>query len=210
MGTEGIWIPLVMTAVAGASQYVNNRQKIKRQDQIALRSLRSNDARQKRADQMTQQLIQQQAASTPEKEKKTTMQGYMEQLMRASPDAQSGLRDMSGASQAYRKDAANAALGIEEHGREYANLASRLDAPARQREREARERSDIGLQLGLIGREQEGANRLTNTRLAGVRTNPWLDVLSLVAGGVASGYGGGAPTNTGQPTTAFGYNSFGG
>ena len=127
MGTEFAWVPLVASLVAGGATYVNQRQKTKRQDQIALRSLRSNDARQKRADQMTQQLIQQQAASTPDKEKKTAMQGYMDQLMRASPDAQSGLRDMSGASQAYRKDAANAALGIEEHGRNYASLASRLE-----------------------------------------------------------------------------------
>lgn len=191
MGTEFLWIPAVMSVVAAGSQYVNQRNQQRRADRIALQSLQSNSQRQRRADQVTQQLIADTAASTPEGERQSTLAGFMEQLSRAQPEAQSGLRPASGASEAYRKDAADAALGVSQQGANYAQLAARLDAPGLQREREGRRRGNAGIDLGLLGREQQGEDRTTDTRLRGIRSNPWLDALSAVAGGVASGYGSG-------------------
>lgn len=190
MGAE-IVIPLVLGAVSAGTQYYNNRQQIRRSDNIAMQSLRKNEQRQRRADAVTQQLIAETAASTPEKEKRSTMKGFMDQLQRARNDSHAGVRDVSGASEAFSRDAAAAALGIDQQGQSYADLASRLDSPFLQRQREATDRANAGIDLSLIGREQEGDDRVTNQRLRAVRGNPWLEALSAVAGGAASSYRGG-------------------
>ena len=191
MGAEAIWIPLVLGAVSAGTSYYNNRQQARRADNIAMQSLRQNEKRQQRADAVTQQLIADTAASTPEKERKGAMQGFMDQLMRARNDSHSGVQDMSGASSAFSRDAAAASLGIDQQGQNYADLASRLDSPFLQRRREADDRTNAGIDLSLLGREQEGDNRVTDARLRAVRGNPWLEALSAVTGAAAGSYSGG-------------------
>lgn len=191
MGAEVI-IPLAMAAVSAGAQYYDNRQQVKRADRATLASMQEAKTRQRRADERTQQLTDELAASTPDEERQGALQGYMDQLRRAQPDAVSGVRDISGASDAYRRDSADAALGIAGQGQRYADLASRLEAPAMQRQREGRVFADAGNDLGLIGREQEGADRTHKLTLQGIRSNPWLQALSTVAGGAASAYSGGA------------------
>lgn len=211
MGTEALWIPVVMAAVGAGTSYVNQRSMRKKADRVALESLRTNKDRQKKADAVTQKLIADTGASTNAEEKKSTMDGFMQQLLKARGDAHSGVQPVGGASDAFARDAASAALGIDKQGGEYADLAARLDSPFLQRRGENRMMADAGLNLGLVGREQEGEDRVRNLRLQGIRSNPWLEALSAVAGGAASAYAGGAGGgSTGQPATAFGYQSFGG
>lgn len=191
MGTEGLWIPLVLSAVSAGTSYVNQRNQRKRADRVALDSLRSNTQRQKRADEVTQKLIADTGASAPEAERKTVMDGFLQQLQKSRSGAQAGLQRRGGESEAFARDAEAAALGVDTAGREYADLASRLDSPFRQRRNEARMVSDAGLDIGLVGREQQGEDRVRDMRLRGIRGNPWLEALSAVAGGAASAYSGG-------------------
>lgn len=191
MGAEAIWVPLVLGAVQAGASYVNNRQQIKRQDRIALESLRANKDRQRKADEVTQKLIADTAASTDKDERKSVMDGFMQQLQKARGDAQSGLRPVGGASDAFARDAEAAALGIDQSGSDYASLASRLESPFLQRRSENRIAADAATNIGLVGRDQQGADRVTDLRQRAVRGNPWLEALSAVAGGAASSYRGG-------------------
>lgn len=190
MGTEATWVPLVMAAISAGSQYIDQRQQQKRADRIALQGLQQTSERQRRADSVTQQLLQEMAASTPEAERQSTLRGFLDQLSRAQPEAQRGLQVRGGESETFRRDAADAALGVTAQGERYADLSSRLDAPALQRQRESATLFDRGMDIGLIGREQEGADRHNRLLLSQIRSNPWLQALSAVAGAYGSAYGG--------------------
>lgn len=191
MGTEAFWIPAVMAAVSAGATYYDGRQQQKRADNITLQGLQQTSQRQRKADAVTQQMLQEFGASNAEGEKQSTMKGFMEQLTRASPDAQRGLQSRGGESETFRRDAADAALGVQKSGEEYAGLASRLDAPGLQRQREKKGLFDRGMDIGMIGREQEGADRHTKLRLSQIRSNPWLQALSQAASAYGSSYGGG-------------------
>ena len=190
MGAEALWIPLVASVVAGGAQYMDARQQRKKANTIALQSLQSNSKRQQQADARTAQLLDETSKSTPAAERSSLLSGFLSQLVQARPDAQAGIA-AGGGGDAYARDAASAALGIDQKGREFADLASRLDAPRYQRIREGRNRADAGIDLSLIGGQQRDADRLTQTRMGGVQSSPWLQALAAVAGGVAKGYSGG-------------------
>lgn len=181
MGPAAPFIPYIVAAVGAGASYVNTRNQARKADNIALQSLQSNAARQKRADEANAQLAQDISASTPEAERSTRMANYMQQLQAASGDSLSGVRQMSGASSAYARDAADAALGIEGYGQDYAGLASIIDAAGDQRRREGRRITDAGTDLALLGREQAGDDRVSQMRLKSIRPNPWLSALSTAA-----------------------------
>jgi len=188
VGTEGAWVPAVMALVGAGASYVDQRQQQKRADRVALESLQQTSQRQRRADQVTNQMLEEMAASTPDAERAGTLRGFLDQLSRAEPRSQEGVRGSGGESDAFRRDSADAALGISESGREYADRASRLDAPGLQRRREAATLFDRGMDIGLIGREQEGADRQTQLRMSGIRSNPWLQALAAAASAYGSSY----------------------
>lgn len=194
-------VPLIASAVSAGATYYNARQQNKRADRIALQSLQANRQRQQKADEATKRLLADQAASTPKEERKGLLDGFLQQLQLSRKDAQSGLGLAGRASEAFSRDAAAASLGMDQAANSYADLASRLDAPYLQRRNEARRFSDALTELGVVGREQEGADRVTNLRMQGVRSNPWLEALAQVAGGVARGYN--PRQKPLQPETAF-------
>lgn len=208
MGTEAIWVPLVLGAVSAGTQYMNNRQQARRADRVALDSLRTNAQRQRRADEVTQKLISETGKSTDKEERSSTMSGFLKQLQKAQVDSHAGLQIQGAANDAFARDAAQAALGIDAEGTKYADLASRLDSPFLQRRNEQRLRTDAALDIDLVGREQQGADRTSDLRLRAIRSNPWLDAMSAVTRGAAASYGSGWGAGTGQPATAFGARTY--
>lgn len=202
MGTEMAWVPIVASLVSAGATYMDGRQQQKRADRIALDSLQQTGERQRRADQVTNQMLQEIGASSPDSERQTTMRGFLEQLSRASPRAQEGIRGFGGESGAFQRDSAAAALGINEEGREYADRASRLDAPALQRRRESATMFDRGMDIGLIGREQQGADRTTNMRMSGIRSNPWLQALAAASSAYGQSYNPAAGASANQAQNA--------
>lgn len=192
MGTEALWIPAVLSLVSAGSNYIDARNQRRKSDNIALDSMRQNSERQKRADAVNSQLAADIGKSTNVAEKGKRLTDYMAQLQGGRGDAMSGVGQIAGASSAYAADAAKAALGIEGYGQDYAGLMSTLDSAGDQRRREGRSMTDAATNIGLIGREQEGADRVTQLRLKGVRSNPWLQALSAVAQGAAMASAGGA------------------
>ena len=190
MGTEAIWIPAVAALVSSGAQIVQARNLRKKSDRIALDTLRSNDVRQKEANARTAQLIDETSASNNKAERSSLLSGFLGQLQKARPAAQAGLAPGVGGD--YARDAAAAALGIDQKGQEFADLASRLDSPRYQRLREGRMRADAGVDARLTEMKQRDSDRLMQNRLRGVQANPWLQALAQVAGGVAGSYAGAA------------------
>lgn len=206
MGTEAVWVPLVMAAVAGGATYANNRSQAKKADKINSQALLKAGERQKRADARVNQLIDTTATSDSKDEKAGIMSGYLQQLQAAKGNSTAGLAATPAASSRYAQEATAAALGIEGAGQDYADLTSRLDAPILQRQGEGIERNRAGVDLQTIVREQEGEDAGTQLRLRGIRDNPWLLALASAAGSAGSGY---SSAGGGTAKAAQGANSVG-
>ena len=201
MGTEWLWVPAVMSVVAAGAQYVDTRNQAKKADRQTAQALLRAGERQKRADAEVQKYLADLATSTPDAEKRGSLQNYMAQLQQAEAGSQAGLSGRGGTSGAFQRDAASAALGIREAGSREADIAARLDAPVLQRQRERRGLTDAAIGVDLIGREQRGDDAVTNLQLRGIRSNPWLQALEAAASGAAAGYGGGGAAAGGGGTS---------
>lgn len=205
MGTEAVWIPLVMAAVAGGATYANNRQQAKKADNITSQQLLRSGERQKKADSKVAELIDTTAKSDAKDEKGSIMAGYMQQLQAARGGAQNGLQTPA-ASSRFAQEATAAALGIDAGGKDYAETTSRLDAPILQRQGEALARRDTGVDIGTILREQEGDDAGVALKMRTIRDNPWLLALSQAASSYGKNYTGGAGAgSTAAPKMSAGW-----
>jgi len=214
MGTEAVWVPLVMAAVAGGTTYVNNRRTAKKQDRELAEQIKSRSKKQELADKKVNDLISETGASDAADEKGGILKQYLSQLKAAQPSAAGGIQ-VGGAnqSQAYRDDAAKAAMGVEKFGARRADLLSTMDAAAMQRQGEGLDRANVGTEIGQIARQDQGDTFVSNTKIKGIRNNPWLDAIAAAAsayGGSYTGGGSGMPANGGIGGSGTGYLGWGG
>ena len=127
----------------------------------------------------------------------------MQQLAAKQPQAVGALAAPPSASQAYNKEKSDAQLGVANYGGQQADWLSSITAPQLQRQRDVRDIIDpYKTDIGLISRANQGDNFLSNLKLNNIRANPWLSLVSGVAGGASSamakgGYGGGASDTAG-------------
>lgn len=207
MGTGlEVILPLALSAVSAGASYVNTRNQAKSADRLAAQQLTATNQRQARADQVSAALSNRVANSTPKEEKANRMSGYMEQLQKAKVDSLSGLPEIAGASDTFRRDSANAALGVEGFGSDYADTASVIDAAGDQRRGERKDMARSTLDLGMIQREQQGSDRIFDLKARSIRGNPWLQALSQVAGaaaGATAGMGAGGWSNAGAGASSI-------
>lgn len=203
MGTEAAWVPAVVAALGAGASYVNTTRTANRQDEIAARNLRNQASRQRDADAKTRDLVMKTGQSNPDEAKKNMLGQFMQQISANAGQAQGGLINTSGASQEYRKDAQDAALGIKDYGARTADLISRIDAPRAQRRNEANMAANYGSEIDRIRRFSQGDDFLSRLAIQNTRRNPWLDAFSGIASGYASAYGGG--TGTGAGASGGGY-----
>ena len=187
MGTEAAWVPLLVAAIGGGASYYNGVKTANKQDQVLAEGIREKGRRQQGADAKVNELIQKTGDSNAEGDKSQALQQYMQQLSASRGQANGGLGQLSGVSDAYQKDSANAALGIQDYGGKIAGLMSRIDGPMAQRRREGNDQADFGVAIDQIKRFAEGDDFLNRLKLNGVRRNPLLDAFSAAASGYASG-----------------------
>jgi len=193
VGTEAIWVPLVLTAVSAAAQYRNQQITAHKQDQTLAAQLRAQAEKQHEADAKTADLIRKQAQSTDTQDKAKSLAGYNRELALKSGQATQQLGAKGAVSDAYAKKKEDAALGVTNFGNNLADLTASIDAPVQQRQREQIETIDpYRTDIGLIARRNAGDNFLSNMRLRNIRPNPWLSLTSGLAGSAASAYGAGA------------------
>ena len=167
--------------------------------------------RQREADARVNDLVTQQAMSSPQEERREALTQYLGQLRKNAGSAAGALQPISGASAAYQDDAAKAALGVGEFGKNFADLMARSDAPVRQRQNEANERAQFGSDIGQLKRFSEGADFLNQLKLQAIRRNAWIDAAAAGLQGYAGAYGGGGGGggDAGSLVDLFGANAWG-
>lgn len=193
MGTEAIWIPLLLSAASAGTSYINSRNTANKQDNELAAQLRGDAAHQRDADAKTHELLNKTAASTDEPYKQKSLAQHIQQIQSATPMATAGLNQAGNVSSAYKKSGADAALGIGNYGTNFADNVASIDAPSQQRTQEGIDSLRTSTDLGGIKRFTEGDQRVSNMRLAAIHANPWLSALSSALGAASSisGIGGG-------------------
>lgn len=192
MGTEAVWVPLVLAAVGAGTSYVNTRNTNRRLENESLTRILNQQGRQREADVEVQKLIQDTAASNPEARSAEALEGYTSELRRSQGQQTSGIDNLAGASQAYKDMAAKGASGVSEYGGQLASLFSRIDGALRQREDEGVDRMDAQNRIDMISRRSAGQDHLSDLRLQSIGPNPLLTAASEIAYGMSQGggYGG--------------------
>lgn len=178
MGTESVWVPLVVAAVSAGAQYYNTQQTAHRQDNALAQQIRDQAAQQREADARVTKTVQDTAASNPDAARASALDQYVTQLKRHQAAADGNLAMPVGGSDAFKADAAKAAMGVQDYGTKFADLMSRIDAPALQRQQEAFNFGDLGTDLTNIKRNAAGQDFLDELRLRSIRRNPWVDMAS--------------------------------
>lgn len=190
MGTEALWVPLLMSAAsAGVGAYSAN-QTAQKQDNIAAQGIRNQQARQREADALVNNTIRQTQESNPEGDRESSLKQYLKQLQMTTTNA-NGPGQVGGVSDRYKEGTSGAAADIASYGNKYADIFSRLDAPNMQRQREGISFSRLASDINPIAQASQSDQFLNNLRLQSVRPNPWLQILQ---GGLAGAASGGAFT----------------
>ena len=215
MGTEAIWIPLLLSAAGvGVNMYNQNQLQNKQEDTI-VSGIQQQKKRQGEINNQTQELLSKFQGSNPEQDKARLLAAYTQQLGKNRPMANAGLTEIAGASGDYKAGTQDAALGIADYGSMLSSLMSRVDAPQYQRQREGVMMGDYGIDLDRVKRASQGDAFINEMRLKSLHSNPWLSALSsaLSGAGAAAGTGngsildifsGGTPTDFGIPLPGSG------
>ncbi|PJK07989.1 hypothetical protein CO610_07440 [Lysobacteraceae bacterium NML95-0200] len=185
MGTEAVWVPMVMSAVAAGASHYNTQQTLKKQDNELARQIAMQGQRQREADARVNEAILEQQQSNPEAERKASLEQYVEQLRRTQGNAAQGLGQVGAISERFAQDAAAAAGQVQQTGERTADIMSRIDAPLRQRQNEGIRFGRLGSEIGRVGLLSDSDRYIGELRMRGVRRNPWIDLGAGLLGGAA-------------------------
>lgn len=192
MGTEAIWVPLVLSAVSAGASAKNTYDTAKRQDNEMAAGIAAQADRQRQADQRVSQEVQAIENSSPEAERAAAQDQFLTQL-RQSRAQQGGDARVGATSNEFNKDAAQSESNVVDFGKATATRLARIAAPGRQRTNEQVSFGRLGSDLGTIGRNSQADAFLSQLRARGIQRNPWIDA----AAGVGQGVAGGMAQNTG-------------
>lgn len=206
MGTEGIWVPLALSALGAGAGAVNQRNIAKKQEQVANRGIAQQASRQREADQRINAEIGAQARSTPEEERAASLAAFTDQLAAAKPAAAGTASNSVVGSDRYQTDSNAAQAAVQNYGAKRADLTSRIRAPLDQRNNEGISRRRAGSDVAGIQRNAEGDAWLTQLLAQSVKGNTGLEIGGQLATGAAQAMAGGAGRNAGMPGTP-GYQS---
>lgn len=199
MGTEAIWIPLVLSAVSAGASAKNAHDTAKRQDNEAAAGIAAQAGRQRQADSRVSEEVQALDASNPEAERAAATNDFLGQLRQARGD-QYNTNAVGASSDEFSTDAKKGASNVVDFGKKQAGTLARISAPGRQRTNEQVSFGRLGSDLGQIGRGAEGDAFLSQLRLRGISRNPWIDAASQLGQGAANGMA----SNTGYGATPGG------
>lgn len=187
MGTEAVWMPMLMTALSAGAQMYNTRRTENKQDAANANAIRSQARIQREADARVNEETQRLEQSRSESERAKALESYGSQLRTNRAAVQSGLVP-NGGSDALEGWAANASQAVDAGADKAAGLMARMDAPAYQRMNEGFSRGMLATDLDRTAREAQGRAFLDDLRLRSIRRNPWLDAGAQALGAFGSAY----------------------
>jgi hypothetical protein len=183
----------VGAAVASAvvSQY-NANKVAKKQNQATVASIQEQAKLQREANQAVNQNIDKLAQSDAQDEYQGRSGDIRNQLRQKQAMALAGIQNPGGG-EAVTEMANAARPQAVGYGDDINSWISGIDAPMLQRQGEGWDRADVESRLGLLRRNSAQEDAMLRLKLAGIRPNPWLNMLSegLSAYAGAKGFGGG-------------------
>lgn len=193
-------IALALAAASAGTQYYNTEKAADRADNQAATGIRAASEKQRTADAEVAAEVERMRKSSSEDERANALTSYMDTLRKGRQQSEAGLTPSIG-SEAFKADSAAATTGVQDYGKQFASLMSRIEAPGTQRMNEGFQYGNLATNLGLIGREAAGDAYINNLRMNGIRRNAGLDFASSLMGA-----GAGAAAGSGDVT---GYNDVG-
>ena len=186
------WAVGAAVASAVVSQY-NAAQTEKKRGRAVAESIATQRKYQDEANARMSKQLAELETSTPDDEKAALQGDIRKQLRQKQAMALAGLQGGgvgSDDAEAYAQQAMPVATGYGDFINEQ---VSGMDAPLYQRQGEAFERADVGALNDFMRRNSAQEDNLLRLRMAGIRDNPWLSMLSqgLSAYSGAKGFGGG-------------------
>jgi len=181
-------VSLGLLATALTAKTVNTRQTARRQDrELAAGIRKQGEIGRESAGQVSEEIASL-AESNPEAEKAEAIEGFMNTL-RANQDltseAQGG--DVFGASDRFAEDVSGSLAGVGERAGGRAELLSKIDAPGRQRSREAVGRGQLASDIRGFQDRSEMEDFMARLRASEQRNNPLIDIGADIMSGVATG-----------------------
>ena len=208
MGSEALWVPIVMSlASAGVNEYSNRKTASKRDRDIAA-GIRKTSETQEKANQRINQNVDELSKSTAQPHKDTLQGQFIDRINKVRKQALSGLNTEGGTSDAYRDAAGNAKVGAIDYGGAISSLLAGIDAAGNQRQAENKEFGNTGEDLLKFKRDADQDSFIAQLRASRHRNNPLLGILSAGLSGAAmgtaaggfSGFGGSGPAASGVAT----------
>lgn len=178
------WVNIAIavgTAIVGGYE---QQQVAKKQDNALAAQLRQQAASEDQAKQRTQKFIQSQQQQTDVPQKTAAAKQYDAALQANKANADQPLANVGNVSDAYKKQAADAALGISSYGSNLGNLTASIDAPGLQRQQNQRNIGDFGIDVNRINQKQQGQDFLDQMKLNSIHANPYIGLLT----GIGSAY----------------------
>ncbi len=188
-------------AGAGASAY-NTKRTLDKKDQVAAESVRKQAANQRATSERINQTVEDTRKSRSEPARKAAADQYLAQIQKSLGQANAGLATR-GLSSQFDEAAGGAQGQVADYGGNIADLFARMDAPTTQRRAEGAAFGDLGMDLGVQAGNVQGDAFLNSLKQNSIRRNPWLDLASGLASGVASA--GLAPGVAGSAPAAGGW-----
>jgi len=181
-------VSLGLLATALTAKTVNTRQTARRQDRELAAGIRKQGEIGKESAGQVQEEIASLAASNPEAEKAEAIEGFMNTL-RANQDltTEAAGGGVFGASDRFAEDVSGAQAGVGARAGGRAELLSKIDAPGRQRSREAVGRGQLASDIRGFQDRSETEDFMARLRASEQRNNPLIDIGADIMSGVATG-----------------------
>jgi hypothetical protein len=187
--------PYIAMALAAGATAKNQHDVAKQQDEIAAQGIATQSAKEREAADRVNAEIGTLGKSNPNAERQAASTNFMQQLQR-NRGAEAAPR-FDAASGRYGEDVETQTAASDTQASRIADLMSRIESPALQRQREGFGFGRLSSDLNRVGSESAGQDFLTQLRMRAVQPNPWI-----AAGGSAAGaYAGASASKTPTTTT---------
>lgn len=170
------WAVTAIVASVVIQQY-NQSQTAKKQNKAAMAGLAEQRKFQEQANARANQELDKLSKSTPDDEYDTRSSQIREQLRRKNQMAMAGLQ-ATGGGDAVTSMVNAAKPTATAYGDTINKYLSGIDAPLLQRQGEAFSRADMNSFINVMRRNSAQEAALTNAKIASIRDNPWLSMIS--------------------------------
>jgi len=179
-------VSLGLLATALGAKTINTRQTARRQDRELAAGIRKQGEIGRESAGRVQEEIASLAESNPEAEKAEAIKGFMNTLQANKDLTSEAVPGVPGASKRFAEDVSGALSGVGARAGGRAELLSKIDAPGRQRTREAVGRGQLAADVRGFQDRSQTEDFMARLRASEQRNNPIVDILADLTSGVAT------------------------